>query len=274
MLTTSTTIPVHDRATLMRGIPSREIDWPRARRALKVLIADPERTDQVFEIVRGLSGRTDARNFARLLDDPEGTRLLSERPDLLKVLSNREALACLPEGSLGRAYLAFMVAGDLSAGGLVDASMQGGDEREGYSVEAIWFFDRLRDMHDVWHVLTGYGRDEAGEAANLAFTFGQIGNLGVGLIVLAAAVLGPRGDRFHWQRYLFRAWRRGRRARWLPAVRYEDLLAWPLGEARAALGIEAPEVAHPEGVVVANREDLTPGEKARLERALGESTAR
>jgi ubiquinone biosynthesis protein COQ4 len=261
--------PVYDRATLMRGVPVRAIEWPRARRALQALIADPERTDQVFEIVRALSGRTDVRNFARLLDEADGPRLLAERPDLLAALSDREALARLPEGSLGRAYLAFMIAGDLTAGGLVDASMQGDtDARMGYSVESTWFFDRLRDMHDMWHVLTGYGRDEAGEAANLAFTFGQIGNYGIGLIVLAAAVLGPRGDRFYWQRYLFRAWRRGRRASWLPAVRYEKLLALPLAEVRTRLGIDAPEVAHPEGVMVANREDLDPPEKARLARAL------
>ena len=30
----------------------------------------------------------------------------------------------------------------------------------------------MRDMHDLWHVLTGYGMDEAGEAANLAFSLG------------------------------------------------------------------------------------------------------
>jgi ubiquinone biosynthesis protein COQ4 len=274
MATTQIPVPTYDRAALLRSIPPRQIEWPRARRALKNLIANPERTDQVFEIVRALSGRTDVRNFARLLDEPDGLRLLSERPDLLAALGDREALARLPEGSLGRAYLAFMVAGDLTAGGLVDASMQGDtDARMGYSVEATWFFDRLRDMHDVWHVLTGYGRDEAGEAANLAFTFGQIGNWGIGLIVLAAAVLGPRGDRFSWQLYLFKAWRRGRRARWLPGVRYEQLLALPLADVRARLGIDPPEIAHPEGVVVANREDLDPADKARLGRALGEATA-
>ncbi len=274
MTTPTPTTAVFDRAALMAGIPARKIDWPRARTALNVLIADPERTDQVFAITRALSGRADIRSFARLLDEPEGPSLLAERPDLLKVLADRAALARLPEGSLGRAYLAFMVAGELTADGLVDASMEGDtDARVGYSVEATWFFDRLRDMHDVWHVLTGYGRDEAGEAANLAFTFGQIGNLGIGLIVLAAALIGPRGDGFYWQRYLFRAWRRGRRARWLPAVRYEALLAKPLAEVRAMLRIDPPAVAHPEGVMVASREDLTDTEKARLSRALGDAVA-
>jgi ubiquinone biosynthesis protein COQ4 len=268
---TPTTNTANDPEAVLRGVPVRKIDWPRARRALRTLIADPERTEQVFEITRALSGKSDVRMIRRLLRHPEGMALVAERPALLARLSDRAALAELPEGSLGRAYLAFMVAADLSADGLVDASMESADDREGYCEEAIWFFDRLRDMHDLWHVLTGYGRDEAGEAANLAFTYGQIGNPGIGLIVLAAALLGPQGERFHWQRYLFGAWRRGRRASWLPAVRYEDLLALPLAEVRARLGIDPPEVAHPEGIVVANREDLTVDEKARLGRVVGEA---
>lgn len=264
---------VSDHATLMRGVPVRKIDWARARAALKLLIADPERTDQVFEIVRALSGRADVRNFRDLLRHPDGVALLCEQPSLLVALSDRAALARLPEGSLGRAYLAFMVTADLSADGLVDASMQGEeDARDGFSEEAGWFFDRLRDQHDLWHVLTGYGRDEAGEAANLAFTYAQIGNPGIGLIVLAAAILGPRGEWFSWQRYLFRAWRRGKRASWLPAARWEDLLALPLAEVRARLGIEAPEVAHPGGVVVANRDDLMPSERRSLDRMLNQAT--
>ena len=43
----------------------------------------------------------------------------------------------------------------------------------------------------------------------------------------------------------------------------------PLADVRAMLGIDPPEVAHPEGVMVATREDLSPTEKARLSRALG-----
>ena len=252
------------------GAIHRKREWRRAWRALRNLIADPERTDQVFEIVRALSGRTDIRVFKRLLRHPDGRALLVERPDLIAALSDREALRRLREGSLGRAYLAFMESAQLTADGLVAASMEGeADAREGFSVEAEWFFDRLRDMHDVWHVLTGYGRDEAGEAANLAFTFGQIRNNGVGLIVLAAAVLGPRADHLQWQRYLYRAWRRGRTAAWLPAVRYERLLDQPLAEVRRSLGIEPPEVAHPGGVIAASHDDLSPDDKARVDRVLG-----
>src|SRR6185295_19117735 len=138
-------------------------------------------------------------------------------------------------GSFGRVYADFMDEAKLDATGLVEAEetatqTYGRPADEPVDPEREFFFDRLRDMHDLWHVLTGYGRDEAGEAANLAFTYAQIGNPGIGLIVLAAAVLGPHGEWFSWQRYLLRAWRRGRRASWLPAARYEELLALPLAE--------------------------------------------
>ncbi|MEO6030127.1 MAG: Coq4 family protein, partial [Candidatus Binatia bacterium] len=134
------TTTTQTRAALLRGVPARKIEWTRARKALGILVADPERTDQVFEIVRALSGRTDIRSFKRLLRHDDGFALLADRPDLLAVLSDRAALAKLPEGSLGRAYLAFMKEADLTADGLVDASMEGGglEAREGFSVEATW----------------------------------------------------------------------------------------------------------------------------------------
>ena len=46
------------------------------------------------------------------------------------------------------------------------------------------FHTRLRDMHDLWHVTTGYGRDALGELSLLAFTYAQERNRGIGAIVL------------------------------------------------------------------------------------------
>ena len=110
-------------------------------------------------------------------------------------------------------------------------------------------------MHDLWHVLTGYGMDEAGEAALLAFNLGQVPNFGMLLIVLAAAAIGPKDMWLSWPRYLFQAWRRGRRAALLAVAPYEHLLARPLDEVRARLRIEPGNAAHPSGVLVGNRID-------------------
>ena len=233
-------------------------DWAHAWSALKDLIADPERTDRVFEIIRALSGDAFEHAWQRFRVHPDGQRLLAERPSLLAALGDRAALRALPEHSFGRTYAEFMDAAKLDAAGLVEAEEMAtqtyGRADEGpKDPDREYFGDRLRDMHDLWHVLTGYGRDEAGEAANLAFTYAQVPNLGVGFIVIAGAILGPLDLSLYWPRYLWRAYRRGRRAAQLSSVPYEELLPLPLAEVRRRLDVEPPQLAHPEGVLVASR---------------------
>jgi ubiquinone biosynthesis protein COQ4 len=234
-----------------------KMDWPRAWKALKVLIADADRTDQVFEIIDALSGRSFERSFVAFAAHPDGARLLRERPSLLATLSDREALAALPPGSFGRAYADFMQAGNLTADGLVEADAEAERNRPDplgeVDPDLRYFGERNRDMHDLWHVLTGYGRDEAGEAANLAFTQAQIPSTGIALIVVAAAVLGPKDLTLSWPRYLYAAWRRGKQTSLLSAAPYEELLPLPLDEVRRRLGVPPASAAHPDGIVVANR---------------------
>jgi ubiquinone biosynthesis protein COQ4 len=229
--------------------PPRRVEWRQAWRALRTLVADPERTDQVFELIRALSGNAGERLFQRFCADPGGRRLLAARPSLLETLSDLDRLSALPEGSFGRSYAEFMRRERIEAKGLVDAAQAVAETRD-LDPERDWFFQRLRDMHDLWHVLTGYGRDLAGESANLAFSYAQTRNRGIGVIVLAAAVLGPRSLDLHWPRYLWRAWRRGRRTLPLPMAAYEELLPLPLAEVRWRLRIDPPELAHPGGVIV------------------------
>lgn len=238
-------------------VPARSMDWSRAWCALKVLIADPERTDQVFEIIDALSGRSFERSCASFAAHPDGQRLLRERPSLLATLSDHDALAALPEGSFGRAYHDFMRAENLTADGLVAADEEAERNRPTPAPEVDpdlrYFGERSRDMHDLWHVLTGYGRDEAGEAANLAFTYAQIPSLGIALIVVAAAALGPKDLTLAWQRYLYAAWRRGKRTPLLTVAPYEELLPLPLDEVRRRLGVPPASEAHPGGILVASR---------------------
>jgi ubiquinone biosynthesis protein COQ4 len=240
--------------------PPLRIEWRRAWRAMRALLADPDRTELAFEAISAVSARDFERLFQRFVADREGRRLLTERPSLLEVLRDRAHLRALPDGSFGRAYLAFMDEAQLSADGLVDADRISEQELGVVRVDPdrTWFSERLRDMHDLWHVLSGYGRDEAGEAANLAFSFGQMPFRGVALIVIAVAFLEPHTTRFAWPRYLYRAWRRGRRAASLTLARYEELLPRPLEEVRSLLGIAPASTAHPAGVIVAWRRSRVP----------------
>jgi ubiquinone biosynthesis protein COQ4 len=243
------TAPTVDLPRIAPPPPRRKLDWRRARTALSTLIAEPERVEQVFELIEALEGDAGEKLFQRFLRHPNAPELLARRPSLLSVLSKRSELEALPEGSLGRAYARFMREGGIEADGLVEASQDTRAEHAGIDPERLWFSDRFRDMHDLWHALTGYGRDIAGEAALAAFTHAQTGNRGILSIVVASAVQGPWN--FAWQRYLWRAWRRGRRAGVLVAAKWEELLAVPLAEVRRRLGVSAPDTSHPGGILVA-----------------------
>lgn len=236
-------------------VPMRR-DWRRAWNGLKAVIEDPKRTDVVFEIIDGLAGASFEKSFQRFVADPGGQRLLRDRPDLLAALSDRDTLRSLPDGSFGRAYVDFMEGGGLTPDGLVEADAAAMEKMEREPTEdpdRQYVGDRMRDMHDLWHVLTGYGMDEAGESANLAFSVAQVPNLGMGLLVVASAAIGPKDWRFTWPRYLMAAWRRGRATAFLGVAPYEELLPLPLAQVRAHLGIPAAQEAHPMGIAVAER---------------------
>ena len=238
--------------------PPRRVDWPRARRALRTLIDDPEQTHQVFELIEALAGNAGERHFQRFLRHPGSDTLLRRKPDLVAALSDFDQLETLAPQSLGRSYLHFMQEGGIRAQGIVKASNQVERQDLGLDPDRSWFFDRVRDMHDLWHVLTGYGRDVAGEAANLALSYAQLRNRGVGLIALTSMYLGPKTLDCHWQRYLWRAYVRGRRADLLSAAPYEDMLALPLAEVRKQLRIEPAPLAHPRGILVDREGTLFP----------------
>lgn len=209
----------------------------KALRAIRALLRNPDDTPKVFEIIDALSGNAGEKLFQRFRGSLTGERILRERRDLLAVLDDRARLNALPAGTLGRTYAEFTEREQITGQGLADASMTG--RQDDLDPERRLFFDRLRDMHDLWHVATGYGRDLAGEAALLSFSYAQTKNRGVGFIV-AVAWLRARGEAAGARPLIAEGFRRGRRARWLPAEDWEALLDLPLEQVRAELGLGAP----------------------------------
>jgi len=218
------------------------LDLGTAHRALGALLQDPDDTKQAFRIVKALGGPTAERMFRRFRDTDAGRAVLRERRSLLAALSDTSRLETLPEGTVGHAYLQFLRAHQITAQGLVEASERGAEELA-LDEERLRFSDRVRDMHDLWHVVTGYRGDIVGEAAILAFIFAQTKNPGAGFIALAGfAKLGPiPGAR----RVIARGFVRGLKAQWLVAVDWEGMLARPLVDVRRELGLDAPPVYTP-----------------------------
>ncbi len=218
------------------------LDFPTAFRAIRRLIADKEDTGQVFIIMRALSGRSIPKGYAKLLASPQGGRLAYRMRELQPILDDHEALRRLPADSVGRAYLRFVESEQLSAQGLALESQKVQSAAEVNAEHPLaWYGRRLRDIHDLWHVLSGYNRDALGEACLVAFSYAQTKSLGFGFIGFVGAlkikqVLPNRPV----LRAVWEAYQAGKRAAWLPGEDYEALLAEPLSSARKRLNIAPP----------------------------------
>ena len=210
-----------------------------ALRAVRGLLRNREDTRQAFLLVEALRGNTTLRQFARFCASESGRRLLAKHPSLLAHLNDRQSLAALPSGSLGRTYFDFVSEENLSAEGLVEASKIRATPPPADDI--TWFRERNREMHDLLHVVAGYGRDPLGEACVLAFTFAQNGSRGAAAIAMVGAWRNLRRLRtLRAPRAVWEAYRQGRRALWLIGADWETLLEQPLDEVRVRFRVAAP----------------------------------
>jgi ubiquinone biosynthesis protein COQ4 len=216
------------------------------------LMRNREDTQQVFLLIEALRGKTTLRQFARFRQTETGRAVLGEHRRLLDRLSDRASLAALPAGTLGRAYYDFMAAENLSAEGLVEASRV---ERPLATDDVTLFRERNREMHDLLHVVTGYGRDPLGEACLVAFSYAQTRLKGFAVIAVYAGrrIARTRPGQPVW-RAIFEGYRHGRSAGWLPAADWETLLAQPVEAVRAQFAVE-PAIYYPKILAAAGSRD-------------------
>jgi ubiquinone biosynthesis protein COQ4 len=206
-----------------------------AVKAVRRLMEDPEATQEVFIILRAMRGRSGITLFNRFRQSAMGARILAEKRSLFAALSDDAALAAMPVGSLGHDYHRFMASENLSPEGLVAPSQAFRDDQVSEGVAL--FRDRMRDMHDLTHTLTGYGRDPLGELCLLAFMYAHTGNLGMALIVLMGfSRLESRAPR----RAVIEAWRHGRKAHWVADMDWEAMLPQQLDALRRRFNIIEP----------------------------------
>ena len=69
-----------------------------AIRALRRLLQNPEKTEEVFIILRALTGRSVLNAFDRFKSMPTGQAILTKERDVVALLDNRQGLRSLPEG--------------------------------------------------------------------------------------------------------------------------------------------------------------------------------
>ena len=222
---------------------TRPVQWKRLWRQLQILQrTDPATVlDAAFSVGDALGGASEERQVRRFLATFEGPDLIAAGVSLTDALADHDALRAMPDGSLGRAFLAFSERHGLDARKLIESQHEMSRDYAQLDPVRQYLNDRFTVMHDLWHVLAGYDATNAGESALMCFSLPQRVNDRALPIFIAMSVMTGK---LH-PKNAYEAFRRGRRARLLSAQPFEELLPLPLEAVREKLRISPPRVGHP-----------------------------
>jgi ubiquinone biosynthesis protein Coq4 len=158
-------------------------------------------------------------------------RYLSPSPDIEKLLG-------LPAGSLGREFARYLVDNDLDANLLRESAFIGAHRARGDEVG--YLAERGFQLHDLFHVLTGFDTTPLGEVRVVSFTVAQtpapypamiIATRPLQMVLYKPELLPVVMDA------ITEGWALGRRARSLMAVHWEEYWESPLAELREEYGL-------------------------------------
>ena len=187
----------------------------------------------VFKLVDGINEPEYIRHIEGWLLD-HGVQALTTRPRLGAV--DLAALEAMAPNTLGFAFAEFIRANGLE----VDALPVLPNENPGGYINA-----HLYETHDIWHVVTGFEPDVAGELGLQAFYLAQF-PAKLPLVLLPAALLNTilyaYPDARRRMNGIVRGWLLGRRAKQLFGVDWKIRWTEPLSAVRQSLGIDLEEV--------------------------------
>lgn len=198
---------------------------------------DPARADMVA-LLGEVTGEPALRRLhSRMLEDADGRYLLENKPRIRTSDMSLDSLREFPAGSFGHAYAAYL-------------DRHGFDPDDRHEVtfvsdpELAYVMQRYREVHDFWHVLSGLPPTVLGETAVKWLEMVQTGLPMAALSSFVAPIrLSPQQRSALFRVYVPWATSVGRNARFLLAVRYEDLLDKPLDEVRVQLRFKpAPQL--------------------------------
>jgi ubiquinone biosynthesis protein COQ4 len=210
-----------DSITSVLPLERLEVGLPTLRR----LLQNPTDPEIGALFLRTFDGDLHAEMARSMIHDPEGRRLLQERPRLDAASVKLDELARMPGGSLGRAY----------ARHFIEQGVQPFATPKPIQDDADYITNRMRETHDLWHVLTGYGTDGMGELELQAFSFGNLRNPSSLLILAAVIPQIAREGVAGMPGWIAAAHRRGQASRALAGVFWEDRWEAPLTKLRAEL---------------------------------------
>ena len=132
--------------------------------SLATFLKNPGSLDSVFAVANSVKSSPLAEQMMRhLLEHPRFSELVKEgwRPPSIDLL----ALKTLPEGTLGRCYADQLISQGITPETLIDPSPVASD--------TDYITHRLKETHDIIHVLTGFGIDGDSELGLQGFNLAQ-----------------------------------------------------------------------------------------------------
>lgn len=200
-------------------------------RAFIRIVNDPNRLDEVFK----LSDNTDQREildravkrFALVPQCAQALQACRRLPDY-----RLASLAKLPEGTLGKAFAEHMISRNLDPAAI--PTLNAKDPAE--FVRA-----HLYETHDIWHVVTGFDTDVAGELGLQGFYMAQIQGplpptiLAAGMLNTAFLASEESDARM---RNIVVGWRMGKRCEPLFGANWDHYWSMSLAEVRRLFGID------------------------------------
>ena len=201
-------------------------------RAFRHLIRDV--TDPYYGPLfqESLDGKVYSQAARRLRASPDGKRLLEERPSLAAGDIDLPALLALPEDSLGHQFARFFAQPGVQP--LVASSRDLSDGQ--------YLAKRMRETHDLHHLVTGYGIDMVSEHELQAFQYGNLRTPTSLLTLVSTFHRRYPMSRAAYVRRLRQAYRRGKAAAPITDIHWERFWETPLGlMRRRCLGGECPQ---------------------------------
>lgn len=198
-------------------------------------VRDINRLDAVLDAIDDIT-LTDRDRLRRIIDANPLAQAFRASP-VPPPIVDKALLHQYPKGSLGKMFAEFLDEKGINPADLVYAPS--GDP----NIDS--FREHARTTHDLWHALTGFDTDPAGEVGLQGFYIAQqpspVNVMLIALIFLNGFVKSPE-DVARRVAALSRGWLLGKRARPLFGTNWNDLLAKPLAEVRRQFNIEVAAV--------------------------------
>jgi len=119
--------------------------------------------------------------------------------------------------------------------------------REDYANDEAWTLaNRMRDIHEIVHVISGYGTDLLGEMCELAFIIRQAPRPRASRFAIRVNVAYFRRNGYrHAEAAIGEAFQRGCHVGLMVAADWEAMMDWQLDDVRSRLGISEPPPYEP-----------------------------